>query len=166
MEGRFGWLRIGTRGCDPAWTGWFGDAMDLVFQAGLLRRTVEFQNQRRQEIRSLGCDHLRKEPWPRHATRLLPWFVKKTAGFTSCSLEKDSGLAQTQAVTSRPEFRGTDGDDPQDDAFIKLGIKLFDLHKLATRPATSLIYHDSSNQRPVQRLSQLVVVLVGTRVDE
>lgn len=58
-------------------------------------------------------------------------FVGRAAGFTAYSLQKGAGVAQERAGTSRPEFHCTYGDDPKDNAFIQLGIKLYEGHKLA-----------------------------------
>lgn len=51
-------------------------------------------------------------------------FVGAAAGFSLTTLLSAAGGAQIQAGTSRPEYWCTFGDDPEDSAFIILGIGL------------------------------------------
>jgi hypothetical protein len=52
-------------------------------------------------------------------------FVGTAAGFSLTVLLSAAGGAQVQARTSRPEYWCTFGDDPEDSAFIMLGIGLY-----------------------------------------
>ena len=52
-------------------------------------------------------------------------FVGIAAGFSLTVLLSAAGGAQIQAGTSRPEYWCTFGDDPEDSAFIMLGIGLY-----------------------------------------
>jgi hypothetical protein len=52
-------------------------------------------------------------------------FVGTAAGFSLTVLLSAAGGAQIQARTSRPEYWCTFGDDPEDSAFIMLGIGLY-----------------------------------------
>jgi hypothetical protein len=54
-------------------------------------------------------------------------------GYVGCATEipdsilfSEAGRAQRSAGTSRPEYHCTNGDDPEDHEFIRLGIKLYD----------------------------------------
>lgn len=52
------------------------------------------------------------------------------AGISDNMLLTQAGKAQKAAGTSKPEFHCTNGDDPEDAEFIRLGIKLYDDHGL------------------------------------
>ena len=58
-------------------------------------------------------------------------FVGAAAGFSDTTLLSAAGGAQIQARTSRPEYWCTYGDDPEDSAFIMLGIGLYRQVQLA-----------------------------------
>jgi hypothetical protein len=60
-------------------------------------------------------------------------FVGAAAGFSLTTLLSAAGGAQVQAGTSRPEYWCTFGDDPEDSAFIMLGIGLYQGVQLEVR---------------------------------
>lgn len=53
-------------------------------------------------------------------------FTGAAAGIPSWLLFSQAGKAQRDAGTSAPEYWCTDGDDPEDHEFIRLGIQLYD----------------------------------------
>jgi hypothetical protein len=58
-------------------------------------------------------------------------FVGRAAGFPAVELFWGAGEAQKRAGTSRPEYYCTYGDDPEDNEFIRLGVKLYEDYGLS-----------------------------------
>lgn len=58
-------------------------------------------------------------------------FVGAAIDFSDWLLFRAAGMAQKSAGTSRSEYHCTNGDDPVDHEFIRLGIMLYDKHGLS-----------------------------------
>lgn len=62
-------------------------------------------------------------------------FVGAAAGIGETTLELGAGQAQVRSGTSRPEYWCTSFDDPEDNAYLKLGIALYKAKGLAVAAA-------------------------------
>lgn len=62
-------------------------------------------------------------------------YVGTMAGFSASTLESAAGYAQLKAGTSKPDYWCTSFDDPEDNAYVRLGIALADSKGLSITAA-------------------------------